>query len=110
MPRPFASSLAWALSAACLTAAASAHGPSVRTASRSAGVATADCGALRKVTVDAASAVGVLRSLQGVNGAPGPGGHKPEYFTFGGWNMPDSLDASRGYEQAHIDLVRTHAG
>lgn len=64
--------------------------------------------ALRKVTVDAASTAGTLRSLQGVNGAPGPGGHKPEYFSFGGWNMPASVDASQGYRWAHIDLVRTH--
>jgi hypothetical protein len=51
---------------------------------------------------------GSIRSLQGVNGAPGPGGHKPEYFTFGGWNMPGAVDASRGYRWARIDLVRTH--
>lgn len=64
---------------------------------------------LRKVTVDAASAAGTLRPLQGgVNGAPGPGGHKPEYFTFGGWNMPGWVDASTGYRWARIDLVRTH--
>jgi hypothetical protein len=64
--------------------------------------------ALRKLTVEAASTTGTLRSLQGVNGAPGPGGHKPEYFSFGGWNMPDSVDASQGYIWARIDLVRTH--
>ncbi len=34
--------------------------------------------------------------------------HKPANFTFGGWNMPEQVDASRGYEQARIDLVRTH--
>ena len=34
--------------------------------------------------------------------------HKPENFTFGGWNMPEQVDASRGYERARIDLVRTH--
>lgn len=65
---------------------------------------------LRKITVDAATAVGTLRSLQGVDGAPGPGGHKPEYFTFGGWNMRDDVDASVGYRLARIDLVRTHDG
>jgi hypothetical protein len=43
-----------------------------------------------------------------VDGAPGPGGHKPEYFTFGGWNMRDDIDASVGYRLARIDLVRTH--
>ncbi len=64
----------------------------------------------RKITVDAAAAVGTLRSLQGVDGAPGPGGHKPEYFTFGGWNMRDDVDASIGYRLARIDLVRTHDG
>jgi hypothetical protein len=63
---------------------------------------------LRKMTVDTASSTGMLRSLQGVNGAPAPGGHKPPYFTFGGWNMPDSVDASQGYTWARIDLVRTH--
>jgi xylan 1,4-beta-xylosidase len=60
--------------------------------------------------VDAASTVGTLRSLQGVDGAPGPGGHKPENFTFGGWNMRDDVDASVGYRLARIDLVRTHDG
>ncbi|MGH8208672.1 MAG: GH39 family glycosyl hydrolase, partial [Steroidobacteraceae bacterium] len=65
---------------------------------------------MRKITVDAARTVGTLRSLQGVNGAPGPGGHKPENFTFGGWNMRDDIDASAGYRLARIDLVRTHDG
>jgi xylan 1,4-beta-xylosidase len=65
---------------------------------------------LRKITVDAAKPVGTLRSLQGVDGAPGPGGHKPENFTFGGWNMRDDVDASAGYRMASIDLVRTHDG
>jgi xylan 1,4-beta-xylosidase len=64
----------------------------------------------RKITVDAATIVGTLRSLQGVDGAPGPGGHKPENFTFGGWNMHESVDASAGYRLARIDLVRTHDG
>jgi hypothetical protein len=63
---------------------------------------------LRRLAVDASSRTGSLRSLQGVNGAPGPGGHKPEYFTFGGWNMPASVDSSRGYRWARIDVVRTH--
>ncbi|HVW67477.1 MAG TPA: hypothetical protein VHB68_00820, partial [Steroidobacteraceae bacterium] len=63
---------------------------------------------LRKITVNPAVTTGELRSLQGVNGAPGPGGHKPEYFKFGGWNMRDSVDASVGYRLAAIDLVRTH--
>ena len=65
---------------------------------------------LRKVTVDAAASIGVIRSLQGVDGAPGPGGHKPENFTFGGWNMHDDVDASAGYRRARVDLVRTHDG
>jgi hypothetical protein len=43
-----------------------------------------------------------------VNGAPGPGGHKPENFKFGGWNMPSNVDVSEGYRMARIDLVRTH--
>jgi xylan 1,4-beta-xylosidase len=63
---------------------------------------------LRKVTVDATMIVGTLRSLQGVDGAPGPGGHKPENFLFGGWNMREGVDASAGYRLAKIDLVRTH--
>lgn len=63
---------------------------------------------LRKITVDAGPPVGYLRSLQGVNGAPAPGGHKPENFTFGGWNMPAHIDVSPGYRMARIDLVRTH--
>ena len=65
---------------------------------------------LRKITVDASTTVGTLRSLQGVDGAPGPGGHKPQNFTFGGWNMPEDVDASVGYRLARIDLVRTHDG
>jgi xylan 1,4-beta-xylosidase len=65
---------------------------------------------LRKITVDVATTVGTWRSLQGVDGAPGPGGHKPENFTFGGWNMKDAVDASAGYRRARIDLVRTHDG
>ena len=63
---------------------------------------------LRKVTVDAAVTAGRIRSLAGVNGAPAPGMHKPENFHFGGWNMPEGVDASRGYRMARIDLVRTH--
>ena len=82
---------------ACMGAAAAAQ-PSLRQTG------------LRKVTVDAAKTVGALRSLQGVDGAPGPGGHKPENFTFGGWNMRDDVDASAGYRLARIDLVRTHDG
>ena len=65
---------------------------------------------LRTVTVDANVSMGTLHPLIGVDGAPGPGGHKPEYFKFGGWNMPDNVDASAGYRRAHIALVRTHDG
>ena len=65
-------------------------------------------GDLRKITVDAGAPVGRLRSLQGVNGAPAPGAHKPENFKFGGWNMPEHVDVSPGYRMARIDLVRTH--
>jgi xylan 1,4-beta-xylosidase len=65
-------------------------------------------GALRAVVVDARHTIGQLRSLQGVNGAPAPGMHKPPGFTFGGWNMPENVDTSRGYREAHIDLIRTH--
>ncbi|HEY4215219.1 MAG TPA: hypothetical protein VGM84_27360 [Steroidobacteraceae bacterium] len=65
---------------------------------------------LRHVTVDVSKPIGTLRSLSGVNGAPAPGMHKPENFTFGGWNMPEKVDASSGYRRARIDLVRTHDG
>ncbi len=65
---------------------------------------------LRTVTVDAQVSIGALHPLLGVDGAPGPGGHKPMYFKFGGWNMKDSIDASAGYRRAHIELVRTHDG
>jgi hypothetical protein len=34
--------------------------------------------------------------------------HKPPQFTFGGWNMPEDVDVSRGYREARIALVRTH--
>ncbi len=60
------------------------------------------------VIVDAASTAGRLRSLQGVNGAPAPGFHKPLDFPFGGWNIPADWDATEGYKAARIDLVRTH--
>jgi xylan 1,4-beta-xylosidase len=63
---------------------------------------------LRQVRVDAGKGVGTLRSLQGVNGAPAPNMHKPIRFTFGGWNVPADTDATAGYEQARIDLIRTH--
>jgi xylan 1,4-beta-xylosidase len=65
-------------------------------------------GPLRPLAVDAGRTIGRLRSLQGVNGAPAPGMHKPPGFTFGGWNMPEGVDTSRGYREARIDLVRTH--
>ncbi|MGB6450213.1 MAG: hypothetical protein WBE92_05625, partial [Steroidobacteraceae bacterium] len=52
--------------------------------------------------------IGTLHSLQGVNGAPAPGMHKPPGFTFGGWNMPENVDTTKGYREARIDLVRTH--
>jgi len=64
--------------------------------------------ALRTVTVDAAASIGSVRSLQGVNGAPAPGTHKPPDFTFGGWNMPENVNVAAGYREARIDLVRTH--
>lgn len=62
----------------------------------------------RAIDVDAASVVGPLRSLQGVNGAPAPDFHKPADFLFGGWNIPSDWDATEGYRAARIDLVRTH--
>lgn len=65
-------------------------------------------GALRAIDVDAASVVGTLRSLQGVNGAPAPDFHKPIDFLFGGWNIPHTWDATEGYRAARIDLIRTH--
>jgi xylan 1,4-beta-xylosidase len=63
---------------------------------------------LRVIRVDASDARGKLRSLQGVNGAPAPNMHKPIRFKFGGWNIPADTDATAGYRQARIDLVRTH--
>jgi len=63
---------------------------------------------LRKITVDAARVTGKIRPLMGVNGAPAPGFHKPIRFQFGGWNVPAETDATPGYEQARIDLIRTH--
>ena len=63
---------------------------------------------LRRITVDASKTDGRLHSLQGVNGAPAPGFHKPIRFQFGGWNVPEETDATPGYRQARIDLIRTH--
>jgi hypothetical protein len=63
---------------------------------------------LRTITVDASEVTGKLRSLQGVNGAPAPGFHKPIRFAFGGWNVPEEYDATAGYHAARIDLIRTH--
>jgi xylan 1,4-beta-xylosidase len=63
---------------------------------------------LRQIRVDAGKGMGKLRSLQGVNGAPAPNMHKPIRFTFGGWNVPADTDATAGYRQARIDLIRTH--
>ncbi len=60
------------------------------------------------MVVDARATIGTLRSLQGVSGAPAPDMHKPPGFTFGGWNMPQDVNAAKGYRMAHIDLVRTH--
>lgn len=71
-------------------------------------VPSAPAGGLRQVVVDSARTTGTLRTLQGVNGAPGPGLHKPPHFTFGGWNVPEGVDATAGYREARIDLVRTH--
>ena len=71
-------------------------------------IAPAPAGVLRVLRVDAAGNAGALRSLQGVNGAPAPGAHKPPDFSFGGWNMPPGVDVTRGYREARIDLVRTH--
>jgi xylan 1,4-beta-xylosidase len=63
---------------------------------------------LRQIRVDAGNSIGTLRSLQGVNGSPAPGMHKPIRFTFGGWNVPADTDATAGYREARIDLIRTH--
>jgi xylan 1,4-beta-xylosidase len=89
----------------CLIGAAAADSAMISTP---AAVARIRAGDLRRITVDAATPIGWLRSLQGVNGAPAPGSHKPENFTFGGWNMPERIDVSPGYRMARIDLVRTH--
>jgi hypothetical protein len=60
------------------------------------------------VTVDASKATGRFRSFMGVNGAPAPGFHKPIRFQFGGWNVPEATDATLGYQEARIDVIRTH--
>ena len=99
-----------ALMIAFLAGAATAHVPAHPAPGADQGQPSLKQTGLRKITVDASSAIGTLRSLQGVNGAPGPGGHKPETFKFGGWNMRDDVDASIGYRMARIDLVRTHDG
>lgn len=70
--------------------------------------AAASSSRLRPIRVDASETIGKLRSLQGVNGAPAQGFHKPERFVFGGWNIPGEWDATHGYREAGIDLVRTH--
>lgn len=87
-----------ALGAACAAPAAASGAHS----------AAAAAGGVADVLVDAARTTGILRTLQGVNGAPAPGMHKPPQFTFGGWNMPENVDVARGYREARIDLVRTH--
>lgn len=81
-------------------ATAAAHVPEIRS--------PASAGGPREITVNAAAPTGELRALNGVNGAPGPGNHKPPEFVFGGWNMPEGIDVSTGYKKARIDLVRTH--
>jgi hypothetical protein len=97
-----------AFAIACLTGAVCACVPGVSIASNTMSASSVHAADFRKLTVDAASSLGSLRSLQGVNGAPAPGVHKPESFSFGGWNMPEHIDVSRGYRLARIDLVRTH--
>jgi xylan 1,4-beta-xylosidase len=98
------------LMSACLTGIVTPGSAMTETAmiSTPGGVARIRTGDLRKITVDVAAPAGRLRSLQGVNGAPAPGAHKPENFKFGGWNMPEQIDVSAGYRMARIDLVRTH--
>jgi xylan 1,4-beta-xylosidase len=82
--------------------------PRVAMISAPSGAARIPVGDLRQITVNASVPRGHLRSLQGVNGAPAPGSHKPENFKFGGWNMSEGIDVSAGYRMARIDLVRTH--
>jgi xylan 1,4-beta-xylosidase len=97
-----------------VTAAPASEPPADAPPSRVAMISAPDASArirprdLRKITVDVSSSTGSLRSLQGVNGAPASGAHKPESFKFGGWNMPEKVDVSPGYRLARIDLVRTH--
>jgi hypothetical protein len=67
-----------------------------------------DRAGFRHITVDASKTTGRYHSLQGVNGAPAPGFHKPIRFQFGGWNVPEETDATAGYREARIDIIRTH--
>jgi xylan 1,4-beta-xylosidase len=62
---------------------------------------------LRRVTLDATADQGLLRPLQGVNGAPEKGRSKP--FGYGGMTPRNpAIDVSAGYRAAHITLIRTH--
>jgi xylan 1,4-beta-xylosidase len=101
--------VAGSLAAAALAADVDTTPAQVAMISAPGSAARIRAGDLRKITVDAsAPPAGRLRSLQGVNGAPAPGAHKPENFKFGGWSMPEHIDVSAGYRMARIDLVRTH--
>jgi xylan 1,4-beta-xylosidase len=85
-----------------------ANTPTPAAASGATAVSATHAAEHRQVTVDASRSIGTIRSLQGVNGAPAPGMHKPIRFQFGGWNVPAETDATPGYRQARIDLIRTH--
>ena len=95
------------LASACLLASAIV-GFAPRAQAADAAATLAPGAELRQISVDAGKSIGTIRSLQGVNGAPAPGFHKPIRFQFGGWNISSETDATPGYRQARIDLIRTH--
>ena len=67
--------------------------------------AHADATGLRKITVDATIAAGVLRPFSGIHGAPAAefAGRSPHDLA-----QPESVDISAAYRAARIDLIRTH--
>jgi len=68
---------------------------------------------LRKLDVDSSRPLGILKSLQGVSGAPRPPiktAMEPTSFfdTWAPFLCYTGVDVSEGYKMARIDIVRTH--